>query len=87
MNKVLKSMLILVGLVFGFIIIDTAQAMLFSKNPWIVLKQEKYTGNIILETDKGILVDTVHCANEEVHTYFKWNPYTCPVKEEDVPTN
>ncbi len=86
MNKTIKRILSIILIIITFLIIDTIQAKIFNNSP-IVKITEKYSGNIILRTDKGIIVETAYCANGEVHTYFKWNQYICPIKKEGIPTN
>lgn len=86
MKKITKTIAIIVLTIFGLLLIDTIQAKAFNNSPLFKLSEE-YNSNIILRTDKGIFVETCYCANGEVHTYFKWNPYICPVKSEEFPTN
>lgn len=88
MKKAFKIILIIIIFLILFVAFDTIQALVFNRSPFI-RKRESYSeyGNIILKTDKGLLVDTSYCANGKVHTYFKWDVYSCPLKDEEIPTN
>lgn len=88
MKKILKILLIIIIFLVLFVAFDTIQALLLNRSPLIRIR-ESYSehSNIILKTDKGLLVDTAYCANGDVKAYFKWKVYSCPLKDEEIPTN
>ena len=65
MKKYLKIFLITVLILFGFIILDTIQALIFNNNPLIGLETK-------CMKKEGIFVDTYHCEKENI-TRLKTN--------------
>ena len=82
MKKSLKIILIVIGIIAGFILLDTLQARIFKNSP-IISWKEKLDGDSYV--DKGILVDTYYCRKddiEEVSWHLKNSKFTCPINEE-----
>lgn len=71
-----KKIIIVIGIVLGLIILDSIQALIFNNNPIIKVK-EYYNGGDLNYRSKGILVDTVNCANGKKDTVIKGFSYSC----------
>ena len=77
MKKVIKIMLLIVGILVIVIILDTLQARLFKNSPIIHWKQS-LDGNSYV--DRGILVDTYYCGGKaDISWHYKTAKFTCPV--------
>jgi len=72
----MKKVLIVIGVLFGIILLDSTQAMVFNNNPIIKIK-EYYNGGNINYKSKGILVDTINCTNGKNVTVIKGFSYSC----------
>lgn len=70
MKKSIKYILIAIGIIFGIIIVDSIQALVFDNNPIIGIQ----TRNM---KKTGILVDTHHCGNGKHDTVIKGFSYSC----------
>ena len=73
MKKIIKKVLIVVGVIVGIIILDSIQALVFDNNPIIGIQ----TRNM---KKVGILVDTHHCGNGKHDTVIKGFSYSCNYK-------
>ena len=78
-----KTIIIIILVIFGVLIIDTAQALIFNNSPIIKIR-ENYNGGNLYCKDKGILVDTYTCGNGKKYTTFKGGSYTCSVYSDYV---
>ena len=80
MNKSVKIVLIILGILIGIVLVDTCQAKIFDNKP--VLKiVEDYNGGNLYQKHKGILIDTYVYTNGTKETVFKWEKYA-PIMEE-----
>ena len=70
MKKILKRILIALGVIVGIILLDSIQALVFDNNPIIGIQ----TRNM---KKVGILVDTHHCGNGKHDTVIKGFSYSC----------
>ena len=80
-KKHLKITLIIIGVLVGFILIDTLQARIFKNSPIISIRKELEDDDSYV--DRGIVIDTYYCTKEKdivtVSYHFKGNKFTCPV--------
>ncbi len=80
MKKSVKIILIIIGVLFGLIILDTIQARLFKNSPLLSSKKLLENNSYV---DRGILMDTYYCkmSNDSfvVDWYFKFNKFACPI--------
>ena len=76
MKKVIKTILIVIGVIVGVILLDSIQALVFDSNPIIKIK-EYYNGGNINYKSKGIIVDTINCINGKKDTVIKGFSYSC----------
>jgi len=76
MNKSMKTILIIIGLLLGIILLDSIQALIFDNNPIIKIK-EYYNGGTLNYKSMGIFVDTFNCANGKKDTTLKGFSYSC----------
>ena len=81
MKNAIKIILIILSILLVLFLIDTVQAMLFNNRP-IFKIAEDYNGGTLYRKDKGILVDTYTCTNNEKQTVFKWEKFDCQVDTE-----
>lgn len=70
MKKVIKKVLIVIGVIFGIILLDSIQALVFDNNPIIGIQ----TRNM---KKVGIFVETHHCGNGKHDTVIKGFSYSC----------
>ena len=70
MMKILKRVLIILGVIIGIILLDSIQALVFDNNPIIGIQ----TRNM---KKVGILVDTHHCGRGKHDTVIKGFSYSC----------
>jgi len=70
MKEKLKIVLIIIGLIFSIIIVDSGYALLFDHSPMIKIQ----TRGMV---DHGIFVDTYHCGNGKNDTVIKGFSYSC----------
>ena len=70
MMKILKRVLIILGVIVGIILLDSIQALVFDNNPIIGIQ----TRNM---KKVGILVDTHHCGRGKHDTVIKGFSYSC----------
>ncbi len=63
MKKILKIVLIIVGVLIGIVVLDTVQALVFNRSP--LLHKREYTCRQVSDwyIDKGIFVNYYHCSN------------------------
>ncbi len=80
MKKVLKIVLIVLGVLVLLVALDTLQAKVFDNSPILKIKETVGEGNTI---DKGLLVNHYKCDNGESKTVWKNAKYTCPLKAND----
>lgn len=66
MKKIFKPSIVVIAILIGFIILDTAQALIFNNNTLLGIETH-------CMKRKGILVDTYHCGNGKNITRFKKN--------------
>ena len=78
MKKSFKITLIVVGVVLGIILLDTAQAIIFNNSP--IIKVTK-TYSSMQRKDIGIFVETYIFDGITKRTYFKWEAHTLPIIE------
>ena len=74
MKKILKRILIILGVIVGIILLDSIQALVFDNNPIIGIQ----TRNM---KKVGILVDTHHCGNGKHDTVIKGFSHSCNYKD------
>lgn len=81
MKKILKVILIIIGLILSVVIIDTLQAIIL-KNSTIIKWKENLADNDSW-VDRGIIVDTYYCTKEKDIVTVSWKlkgfKYTCPI--------
>ena len=81
MKKILKIILIVVGVLIGTIFLDTLQARILKHSP-IISWKEKLADNDSW-VDRGILMDTYYCTREQDIVTVSWkikgNKFTCPI--------
>lgn len=78
MKKSFKITLVVISIIIGIILLDTAQAILFNNSP--IIKVTK-TYSSFHKKDVGILVETDIYSGITQRTYFKWETNTLPIKE------
>lgn len=78
MKKSFKITLIVIGVVVGIILLDTAQAIIFNNSP--IIKVTK-TYSSVQRKDIGVFVETYIFDGITKRTYFKWGAHTLPIKE------
>lgn len=78
MKKILKIVLIVVGVLIGIVAFDTIQALVFNRSP--LLHKREYTCRKVSDwyIDKGIFVNHYHCSNVN-ETLFKNEKSECTV--------
>ncbi|HOO67763.1 MAG TPA: hypothetical protein PLC53_00120 [Bacilli bacterium] len=85
MKKSFKIILIIVGVLFGVILLDTLQAIIFKNSTFISWKESLEDNDSWV--DRGILIDTYYCTKEEDIVTVSWktkiSKYTCPVDNDD----
>lgn len=81
MKKSIKIILIIIAILVNLILLDTIQARIFKKSPFISW-YEKLPDNDSW-VDKGIIMDTYYCVKEKdivtVSWHFKTSKFTCPI--------
>ncbi len=75
MNKSVKIVLIIVGILFAILMIDTIQAKTLDNSPFLKLVED-YNGGNLYQKNKGILVDNYIFTDGNKVTVFKWEKYT-----------
>lgn len=89
MRKSIKLILIIIGILFGTILLDTIQARIFKNSPVISWKKELEDNDSWV--DKGILINTYYCTKEKdivtVSWHFKNSKFTCPIDNENINYN
>ncbi len=75
MKKTVKITLITVGVLFLFLLIDTAQALAFDNSPLLKIR-EYYNGGDLYYKDKGLFVDTYCGTNGNKDTVVKGFSYS-----------
>jgi len=86
MKKFLKVLFIVLGILVGIILFDTAVSRIFKNSPVISFK------NTLEDDDsyvyRGILIDTYYCTKETdivtVSWHFKWDKFTCPIDNVEI---
>lgn len=79
MNKNVKIILIVLGILIGIVLVDTLQAKFFDNKP-ILKIVENYNGGNLYQKHKGVLVYTYVYTDGKKETVFKWEKYE-PLKE------
>ena len=77
MKKYVKIILIIIGILLIFLVIDTLQAKLLNNSPLIKISKN-IDGSNLDRLDVGILTKTYYCVEDTKKTIFKWEEYTCP---------
>lgn len=80
MKKSLKITFIVIGVLFGIIVLDTFQAIVFQYSPLLKIR-ENLDGGSTDYIDKGLFVNYYYCTNGEEHTLLKGTKYSCSVEE------
>ena len=83
MKKVLKIILIVLGVLVGIVAFDTLQAKIFNNSPILKIR-ENLDGGSTDYIDKGLFVNHYHCNNDEKVTTWKGTKFACPVKESNI---
>ena len=78
MKKRLKITLVIIGVLVGVIILDTAQAIIFNNSP-IIRKTKTYSS--FHKKNIGIFVETDIYDGVAQTTRFKWEAHTLPIEE------
>lgn len=78
MKKRLKITLVVIGVLVGVIILDTAQAIIFNNSP-IIRKTKTYSS--FHKKNIGIFVETDIYDGVTQTTRFKWKAHTLPIEE------
>lgn len=76
MKKYGKTILIIMGILLIFLIIDTLQSKLLNNSPLIKITKN-IDGGTLDKLDVGALTKTYYCKDFK-KTIFKWEEYTCP---------
>lgn len=76
MKKYGKTILIIMGILLIFLIIDTLQSKLLNNSPLIKITKN-IDGGTLDKLDVGILTKTYYCKDIK-KTIFRWEEYTCP---------
>ena len=76
MKKYVKIILIIIGILLIFLVIDIMQAKFLNNSP-IIKITKNIDGGTLDKLDVGILTKTYYCKNIK-KTIFKWEEYTCP---------
>lgn len=76
MKKYGKTILIIMGILLIFLIIDTLQSKLLNNSPLIKITKN-IDGSTVDKLDVGILTKTYYCKDFK-KTIFRWEEYTCP---------
>ena len=77
MNKKIKIILFIIGLILLLIGLDTCQALLLGRSPIIRYHYIIKGSSDVKIIDKGFLVDTYYCNNGNVISVFKGFNYSC----------
>lgn len=80
MNKKLRVILIILGILIGILLIDTLQAKIFNNSSFIRFTED-YNGGNLYKKNKGILVDNYIYTDGNKKTVFKWEKYTNPADD------
>ena len=79
MKKYTKIILIIIISLFSLIIIDSLQAKIFKRSPFISYKVDLDSGSYV---DKSFIIDTYYCVKEQdiitVSWHFKNSKFSCP---------
>lgn len=78
MKKSIKIILIVIVVIIGAILLDTAQAIILNNSP--IIKVTK-TYSSMQRKDIGIFVETYIFDGVTKETYFKWKSKTLPIEE------
>lgn len=77
MKKYPKIILIIIGILLIFLVIDIMQAK-FSNNSPLIKITKNMDGGALDKLDVGILTKTYYCVDNTKKTIFKWEEYNCP---------
>ena len=80
MKKGLKIALIVVGVLVGFVALDTLQAKIFDYSPLLKIRVNLDGGSLDY-IDKGLFVNHYHCNNNEKATTWKGTKFACSKEE------
>ena len=83
MKKVLKIILIVLGVLVGIVAFDTLQAKIFNNSPILKIR-ENLDGGSTDYIDKGLFVNHYHCNNNEKVTTWKGTKFACSEKESNT---
>ena len=76
MKKYVKIILIIIGILLIFLVIDIMQAKFLNNSP-IIKITKNIDGGTLDKLDVGILTKTYYCKDIK-KTIFKWEEYNCP---------
>ena len=76
MKKILKNVLIVIGVIVCIILLDSMQALIFDNNPVIGIQTRGMK-------KVGILVDTFHCGNGKHDTVIKGFSHSCAIIDDN----
>ena len=76
MKKYVKIILIIIGILLIFLVIDIMQAKFLNNSPLIKITKN-IDGGTVDKLDVGALTKTYYCKDFK-KTIFKWEEYTCP---------
>lgn len=81
MKKKIKNSIIIISVIIIMILLDTIQAIIFKNSPVLSLR-DIYKDNTSY-VDRGILINTYYCVQEQdivtVSWHFKTAKYSCPI--------
>lgn len=81
--KKTKRILIIILVIIGVLVIDTAQALIFDNSPLFKVR-DYYNGGTLYYKDKGILTDTYCGINGEKDTVIKGFSYSLSTTDMDL---
>lgn len=77
----IKNILVVLCVIFGLILIDTFQAIIFKNSPLVSWEEE--LSDVDSYVDRGIFIDVYYCVKEgdivTVSWKFKGSKFTCPI--------
>ena len=76
MKKIVKNVLIVMGVIVCIILLDSMQALIFDNNPVIGIQTRGMK-------KVGILVDTFHCGNGKHDTVIKGFSHSCAIIDDN----
>ena len=74
-----QNIYIFIIVIFLIIVLDISQALLFQNSPIIKIRENKSS---LYYIDNGLITYTYNCLGENKKTVFKWEKYSCHIKED-----